>query len=656
MRSFEVEEVKKLGEDYILDIDILPNRAHDCLSHLGVARECAALLKSEIRNPKSETNSKIKIQNKKLLRIEISDNALCPRYCAYVIEGVAVKESPLWVRERLAAMGQKPINNVVDVTNYIMWELGQPLHAFDFSKIQGARMNIRLSKQGEKLKTLDGVTFDLPNDTIVIEDGERLIDLAGIKGGVNSHIEQSTHTVIFQAAIFDSSRIRRTMQGLGIRTEASVRYMHGFDPELPLQALDRAMELLYESSPDIRLAQKIDVYENHVKPKEISLDVNYVNKLLGTYLSIREARQILERLNYQVKRGKLDVKSSKLEVTVPTYRLDIHIPEDLIEEIGRIYGYEKIEQSAPYGMLIAPRENERLSWRSRARNICAGFGFEEVYNYSLGLKLMPQLRGCTQFELENPVSEEFRYARIMLLPGVLKNIASNVRYFEKIHLFEFGKVFYKENDKVEERENCILALYDANDREGKESFYQMKGYVDEFLQKLGVSDFYYDEALSDADLHKVFLHPERAANIMVDQKFAGFIGEVHPSFRSSFDVTGRVFCAEFDFDRIERACEEEHMYQKPSKYPEVVRDIALLVPPGTMVEEVENSIHEVSGPLLSDVDLFDMYEGENLPEGMKNLAFHLLFQSDERTLTAKEVDEIMGKITKTLEEKSWEVR
>jgi len=295
MKSFEVEELEKHGDDYILDIDILPNRAHDCLSHYGLAREIAALLNSKLKIQ----NLKPQLESQKLtdtLNVHIEDKSLCPRYAAYVIEGVSIKDSPNWLQDRLAAMDQKPINNIVDITNYIMWELGQPLHAFDFAKIQGTSMNIRLSKQGEKIETLDGATHNLGDDSIIIEDSSRIIDLAGIKGGVNTQIGENTNKIIFQAAIFDPAHIRHTSQKLGIRSDAAVRYMHGFDKNLPPLALERAVELLRKINPDAEIVQKIDIYPDPAKPKTITLDINYANKLLGSYLSIREVKQILKRL------------------------------------------------------------------------------------------------------------------------------------------------------------------------------------------------------------------------------------------------------------------------------------------------------------------------------------------------------------------------
>ena len=654
MHSFEVEEVEKKSEDHILDIDILPNRAHDCLNHSGLAREIAVL--TGIFNFQFSIFKqfpKLKFSNKKLLQVK-ADKALCSRYSAYVIEGVKISDSPKWIKERLASMNQKPINNVVDITNYIMWELGQPLHAFDFDKIKGASMNIRLAKQGEKLETLDGAAYDLGGDAIIIEDESCIIDLAGIKGGANTQIDNNTKTIIFQAAIFDAARIRKATKKIGIKTDAAVRYMHGFDQNLPPQALERASELLQETSSKAKIVQKIDIYPSPQKPKKIALDTRYVNSLLGTDISKKKMKQILEKLGFSepsLKGGfKIKDLGFKFTVTVPTYRLDINIAEDVVEEIGRIYGYENIKPAAPQGVLVVPRRNEQVFWRSRTRDILSGFGFSEIYNYSM-------ISSPQELELANPVSDEFRYLRPSLWQGILKNIGANARYTDSAKIFETGKVFLKSGDSISENENCIFALVGSGESSEGEGFYKIKGYADEFFRKLGITDFYYDPILSrDEEECFSFLHSTRRANIVVDNKKCGIIGEAHPNIRELYDIKSRVYFAELDLGFIQSAAEEEHIYQKPSKYPEVVRDIAVLVSRGTMVVEVLNAINSVSGSLLRDVDLFDMFEGENLPDGMKNLAFHLIFQSDKKTLTSQEVDKIMSKITKVLEEKLWEVR
>jgi len=369
MHSFEVEEVKSFKfqvssfkyDDYILDVDILPNRASDCLSHLGLARECAALLNLKLS---AKGGSALGGKNKKgPLKVKV-DKTLCPRYSAYVIEGVKITESPDWIKERLASMEQKSINNVVDITNYVMWELGQPLHAFDFAKIEGASMDIRLSKKGEKLKTLDGASHDLGNDTIIIEDEGRIIDLAGIKGGANTQVDKGTTTIIFQAAIFDSSRIRNSSKKLGINTDASSRYIHGFDPNIPPRALERAVELLAETNPKAKVSQRIDIYPSPARSKNITIDTRYANSLLGTDISKKAMEQILQRLGFKMpsftKGFNLKDIGSKFQVTTPSYRLDINIAEDVVEEIGRVYGYENIEAVSPRGTLISPEDNDNI--------------------------------------------------------------------------------------------------------------------------------------------------------------------------------------------------------------------------------------------------------------------------------------------------------
>ena len=655
MHSFEVEGVEKKNGDYLLEIDILPNRAHDCLSHYGLARECAALFVLEMASLPALGNEPKDGQDKEVLSVKILNTDLCRRYSAYVIEGIKITESRDLVKGRLESVGQKPINNVVDVTNYIVWELGQPLHAFDFEKIKGSEMTVRLSKAGEKVETLDGEIRELDDRTLIIEDSERLIDLAGIKGGANTQIDKDTKTIVLQAAIFDAAHIRRSSQYLGLRTDAAMRYMHGFDPNLPVKALRRGVELLMETNPDAKIVQKIDIYSDPAKPKRVSLSYGYINGLLGVNIPEDEVRVILKRLGCTVSALRESDKKAggfagELSVEVPDYRLDLNIREDLVEEIGRIYGYENINGDPPRGILITPYRNDRVLWRRMARGILRDAGFSEVYNYSLISRDEISGFGFEIRELANPVSDEFRFLRPSLIPGILKNMARNSRYGETAQIFETGKVFCGN----EEKENIIIAL---NDFESI-GFYRLKGYLDDVLKKFGITDFYFDPAFSSEDekRHGFLLHPGRRANIFIDSKFAGFMGEVSPALCSEYSLKNRVFCAEIDFGEIADEAEDEHIYQKPSKYPDVVRDVAILAPRDVRVVDVMNLINSSGGELLRDVDLFDMYEGENLPDGMKNLAFHLIFQSEDRTLTSEEVDSIMNGINENINEKGWEVR
>ena len=686
MHSFEVEEVLKKGKDWIFDIDILPNRAHDCLSYSGLAREVAALINYKQTSPHKGSSTRFARlaetsrggpQNKKLLDVKIQGKSLVPRYAAYVIEGVSVKQSPNWMKERLASMEQKAISNIVDITNYIMWDTGQPLHAFDFDKIKGGRMTIRESKNGEKLETLDGEIHSLSNSDIIIEDrdlpaGEagRIIDLAGIKGGGNTQIDKRSKIVVLQAAIFDPVRIRKTTQRLSFRTDAATRYIHGFDPNIPPNVLDYAFSLLKETNPDAKLVQVIDIYPNPVIPKTISLDTNYVSSLLGVRLSNDKIEQILKRLGFKLqvsrrKRGSPQAAGSKVRVTIPTFRLDIENQEDIIEEIGRVFGYENIPAKAPTGTLSRPNRNYKVFWRQKVRNMLSGFGFNEIYSYSLVPFRQP-------LELQNPISEEFKYLRSNLTYNMLKSISLNQKFFDTVRVFEIGKVFGRRSGGVQEKEVCGMAIYDKNAKSKSDGFYLLKGYIDELLEGLGI-------AASSRVSYKSFekekeettggdsYYPGRRAHILLDdKKDLGILGESFFEDLSKLDIRGEVYKAELDFDMIVKEAEEEHEYEKPSKYPEVARDISLLVPRDVMVADVLNAINSVSGPILRDIDLFDIFSAQGgpvsgggigaFPEGMKSFAFHLLFQSDKRTLISEEIDDIMKRIVKTLQDNLWEVR
>jgi phenylalanyl-tRNA synthetase beta chain len=671
MHAFEVDNVSKRDNDQIIDIDILPNRAADCLSHFGLAREIKALLGiSHIDSPYGESSfsiySKSQTESGGVLEVAIEKDGLCPRYTALVIEGVEIVDSPDWMKERLASMDQKSINNVVDLTNFIVWELGQPLHAFDMSKIKGGKLTVRSSKIGEVLETLDGMSHKLDQESIIIEDTERIVDLAGIKGGANTQIDKSTNTIILQAAVFDPVRIRKTSQSLGIRTDASYRYMQGMSTRFTEKVLERAFELLQKTNAAAKIVQRVDVYKEVQSDQTIFLDVSYTNSLLGLGLAYKDIEDLLDSLGFDHKAVE---SKNGLEVKVPPHRLDMRIQEDLIEEIARTYGYENISESAPRGRLIVPRRNEHVFWRSMGRQILTGFGFSEVYNYSFvseDIKLIfnqtddasGQKNNVYPWELINPISDEFKYLRPMLLLGMLRNQATNAKFFQEAKIFEFGNIFQKNEEKIAEYEHFGMAISSPKEDKGAEGFYELKGYADEFFKKMGLLDFYFDPALSSVEESIFsFLHPFRRVNIVLNNEKVGYLGEIHPLLYDELGIEGiRVYCMEVNFERIASRASEEHFYQAPSKYPDTIRDIALLVPREVRTVDILNVVNQAGGALLADVDLFDMYEGGKLSQGIKSLAFHLIFQSEDRTLTSEEVDDIMEQVYKALEAMDWEVR
>ena len=624
--SFEVEEVKENNDDWILDIDVLPNRSHDCLSHKGIAREISVLLKYPFKL--IDYGKKIKESKElasKVVKIEVEDKKMCSRYTSRVVVDVKIDSSPKWIQDRLITCGLKPISNVVDIANYVMLETGQPMHAFDADKIAGNKIVVRKAKKGEKMVSLDNEKYDLDENVLVIADEKGPVCIAGIKGGINPGIDGQTKRIVLEAANFNLRVIRQGSKKINLRTDASWRFENGLDPNLTQEAIDMCTYLIQKIAKGKVLKGLIDIYQDKREAKKINLDTFKVRSLLGINISDKDIIDILKRLNFKVKKTK-----NKLQVTVPTIRLDLSIPEDLIEEIGRIYGFEKIPSQLPNAFLIPSKKREDLIYQNKIKDILTNLGFSEVYNYSL-------LSNKESIKLANPVSQEQKYLRSSLMTLLIKNIKDNKRYFERVRLFEIGKVFYLDKRQVIEKKKlaCIISL-DEKKKESQE-FYHLKGVIDSLLNKIGISDIWYDDTLGK----------NRKAEIRVGNDLLGYIEEIESNI-AGFEI---------DFEKIVQLATEERVYAAPSKYPAMVRDISVLVDHGTKVVEVLNLINRVGGFLVRDIDLFDIYKGENIPDSKKNLAFHIVFQSDERTLVDSEVNQLRDIIITALEkEGGWEVR
>jgi len=676
LHSFEVEEVKRVRKDWALDIDVLPNRAPDCFSHLGITREISAILNYKLGIGEWKLTEDKNLKAKDFVSVEVKPRQACPRYTARVITDVKVGPSPKWIRDRLEVCGLRPINNVVDIANYVMLETGQPLHAFDGEKLEGQKIIIRFAKEREKIVTLDEEKYDLDEDILVIADEKSPVAIAGIKGGKLPEIDNKTKIVVLESANFNPKVIRKGSKTIDLKTDASWRFEHGIDPNLTEIGINRAAFLIQKIAKGNVAKGLIDFYPKKVLPKRIRLDFDYVKSLLGREIPKKEIINILKRLDFKI----TGVRPLQIEVEVPTFRLDISIPEDLIEEIGRIYGYQRIKATFPTVSLIPPKRNLDIFWENVIKNILKEAGLTEVYNYSFVSpeqfsifnsqfsKVVDELRSSSRFanarviEVENPISEEQKYLRPSLIPNLLKNVQKNQKNFREIRIFELGKIF--QAPRTEKRMLTGLITGDA--------FYQMKGVIDSLLQKIGISNIWYDEfeatpedsnppatlpSKGRAPSKISIWHPKICAEIKVDHEEIGFLGEISQKILGDLEIEGKVVVFDIDFEKLQRLSSEETIYQPISRYPAAVRDIAVLVPLEIRVEEVLNKIETAAGILVRDVDLFDIYEGEELPEGKKNLAFHIIYQAKDRTLSSKEIDEIQDKIIKALEEElEWEVR
>jgi len=653
LHSFEVESIKKNGSDWILDIDVLANRGHDCRCHLAIAMELAAILeKKPKQHYQNLTSQKIALARGKLrpINIKVQSNKQVPRYAALVIENIKVAASPKWLVGYLEAIGGRSINNVVDLTNYIMCEVGQPMHAFDYDKILALsperEMIVRLSRQGEGVVTLDGVERELTAGILVIEAGKKLIDLAGIMGGQVSEIGPETKNIILQASCFDGPTIRRATKLLGHRTDASDIYQHNIDPNLADLALGRSIHLLKEMTGPVRVVQKIDFYPEKKIAKQIKLDLAQANSLLGVELSRDKIIQILQSLDFVVQKSNSGGKS--IVVLAPTRRLDVVMPEDLIEEIGRIYGYKKIPAKMPYINLAPPEINQQAAYKNQVRRSLINWGFNETINY-----VFTDKSSSLALPLQNPIAKDKICLRMNLIPGLAQNIKNNLKYFSAIRLFEIGRIWCQNLNQnkqliIHEKESLAGVLLSSD---GKEPFFLLKGFVENLIQSFGISDIWFDDALAKDE--SAFLENDfnvRAlAQIKIGDRLLGYCGELR-------DFAGSIAVGfELDLDVLTQETISERMYEPLAKYPSSVRDLAILAPPETKVGQVLAEINESNVLELVDVDLFDLYQGEELDD-KKNLAFHLIFQSSKKTLTDREVDIFMAKIIKNLQEKGWEIR
>jgi len=654
MHAFEVEDVEKKNNDHILNIDVLSNRGHDCLSHLGIAREISAITGSKFQFPKIKVKQDKDLKTKELLNVEVKAKQLCPRYTARIIQDVKVGPSPQWLKQKLESIGQQSINNVVDATNYIAFELGQPVHAFDADKLVGKRKKkiiVRKANKNEKIVTLDNEECKLDKDMLVIADSKNPLAIAGIKGGKKAEVDKNTNTVILESANFNSRSIYVTSRKLGIVTESSLRFEQGLDPNLASQAGDRLAALIKDVAGG-KISQGIlDKNTRKLNPRKISLSVPKLNGLLGINISKAKIIEILKSLGFEVKFS----SKNQLWVTAPTRRLDVQGAEDLIEEVGRIYGYEKITARKPVSALASVKPSDELKIRSKVKNILEGLGLSEVYNYSfIGEQDLEIIQADSRKykQLKNPLSLNLKYLRRDLFINLLKNIKNNFKYFENVKLFELGKAYLN-------KEKLMLTGVIARKNVDQESlFFEIKGIVDSLLNKLGISNQWYDnfEATPEWSNGKIW-NLQRSAEIKVGNEEIGHLGEIDSRILSEFGIKQVVAAFNINFQALVKLAQEEIIYSPPSKYPAVTRDLAVLINKTDKTADVLNLINATGGELIRDVDLFDIYQGPEIPQGKKNLAFHIIYQSDKKTLTDKEVDKIHQKIINQLNNRTnWRVR
>ena len=637
--------------DIVLDIDLTPNRP-DCLSVIGIARETAALTGQKIHIPETkyeETGTPIDKQ----ISIEITDTELCPRYCASLITGVKIGESPTWLQERLIACGARPINNVVDITNYIMREYGQPLHSFDYDRLKNRQIIVRRAKEGEKFYTLDTNERQLSKDMLVIADGERTVAIAGVMGGLNSEVSESTTSILLEAASFKATSIHYTSRHLELISEASMRFERGISAGLTLPALRHATQLIAELGGGKVACGIIDVYPGKKAPKPITLTADETNRILGMECSLEQIVNALEALGFEC-----HTDGKQVSVTAPYWRSDIRLDVDLIEEVARIIGYDKI----PTTLLATPipRQNPEpvLSLRKQIRQSLAGYGFQEIMTYTLTSletlgKLTPDQRPPEPLPVHvaNPMTADQEYLRPGLRANILATLAANRRHEDGgIRLFELGKIYIpRENDLPKEPE-ILCGIMNGSRVEkswlgdnGQFDLFDVKGLVEGLFNHL-------DAAIGFEKSDDAGLHPTRQAAIVIDndgQKVnLGVIGELHPKVAAAFEVEGAVCLFEINVTALLPCVKGPQMYRPVPRFPGILRDIALVVDADVTNQRILDVIKGFS--LISEVVLFDVYSGKQVTEGKKSLAYRLVYQLPDKTLTDETVNKVQEQILSKL--------
>lgn len=642
---------KALGlHDCIVDFEITPNRP-DCLSMLGMAREAAATFGTAMIYPDTTCEKTISEKASDHISVEVRSD-LCRRYTARVIKNVKIEQSPWWLQKRLIAAGMRPINNIVDITNFVMLEYGQPLHAFDIRRLAGGKIIVDVAEDGDRFTTLDGNERELTSDMLMINDAEKPVAIAGVMGGLNSEIEPDTTTVVIESATFVADSVRKTAKKLGMRTEASGRYEKGIDPNLCEEAADRVCKLVEILDCGQVLTGAVDVYKKPETAPTVTARVSRINRVLGIDLSRDEMVKILEGLEIKV-----EGEGDRLIATPLSVRQDLIEEVDYVEEIARMYGYDNLPMTFPD---VQTKAQFSKSWllRDAVRNILCAMGADEIQTFSFMNHKTLDSAGIAKdsweramVELINPMGEDTASMRSILTPGMLEVLGRNYsRNVEAVRAYEIGTVFMKnmadENLLPDESLNLSIGLYGEG-----EDFFTLKGMIAALLDKIGI-----EGAVYTPESEYGVYHPGRCARISVRKESGeeielGIMGEVHPDVAENFAIGGGAYCAELFFNVLVELSGREIQYRQPPKYPSIVRDIALIVDEDVTVGRMEEVIREAADELLREVKLFDIYRGAQVGEGKKSAAFSLTYRHDERTLTDEEADAAHAAIAEALREK-----
>ena len=628
----------------ILDFEITSNRP-DCLSIVGMARETAATLRTFYKMPNFNYEAKCSSNINDELKVEVKDE-LCRRYMAKGVKNVKVKPSPGWMQERLLEAGVRPINNIVDITNFVMLELGQPMHAFDARQIESKTIVVERALDGEKFTTLDEIERELDSSILMIKDGSKSVAIAGIMGGLNSEIQDDTTEVIFESANFEGTNIRVSSKKLNLRSESSSRFDKDIDPNLAKLAIDRACALICELGCGEVMEGTIDVYNSVKEESSITVDSKWINKFLGTDISKEEMKESLDSLDLKTK-----LNGDDLNITIPTFRIDIAIKEDIAEEVARIYGYDKI----PTTIFKVATEREPKYKNDILTDVVIetmiGSGVNQSISYSFvsptvfdKVKIPADSKLRNVVKIKNPLGEDYSVMRTTTLPSIMESLGRNYsRNNDYVRLFEIGRTYIPNEDQTKlptEKNVLTIGIY------GDCDYLDLKGIVENVIDGLGITKAKYVRESENPSYH-----PGKTAALMGRNKKVGVFGEIHPDVAENYGIDVDCYVAELDLDALFEASSTTKTYKPLPKFPAVTRDIALLCDDSILVAEIEETIRKAGGNLVEKVQLFDIYKGAQIPEGKKSIAYAIAYRDEKKTLEDKDIAKVHDKILKALEHK-----
>ena len=644
------DAVEALGlHNSVFEYEITSNRV-DCFGIIGLAREAAATFRKEFHPPVVTATGNNEDVND-YVKVSVEDTKLCPRYTARVVKNIKIAPSPEWMQRRLAAQGIRPINNIVDITNYVMEEYGQPMHAYDLDTIAGHQIVVKRAEKGQKFVTLDGQERTMDDSVLMICDGEKAIGIAGIMGGENSMITDDVKTMLFEAACFDGTNIRLSSKKVGLRTDASGKFEKGLDPNNAIEAMNRACQLIEELGAGEVVGGVVDVYTTVKEGRNIPFEPEKYNRLLGTDIAPETMLDYFKMLG-------LGYDKEKNEILVPSWRQDLECDADIAEEVARFYGYDKIPTSLPSGEATTGKLSFKLRVEKLARDIAEFCGFSQAMTYSFeSPKVFDKLLLPADSPLRetvvitNPLGEDFSIMRTVSLNGMLTSLATNYnRRNQNVRLYELGNIYLPKQTPVtelpEERMQFTLGMY------GEGDFYTMKGVVEELFDKLGM----HEKAEYDPSDKKSFLHPGRQADIVYHGNVIGYLGEIHPTVAANYAIKERVYVAVLDMPYIVEYASFDRKYRGIAKFPAVTRDLSMVVPKEVLAGDIEKVFDEKGGQYLERYALFDIYEGAQIKRGYKSIAYTLTFRAQDKTLEDADIQNAMNKILKKLEELGIELR